>query len=109
MTRNVAGTTRNGAVITSNVAVITRNATVRTRNVGVITRNAAVITRNEAVITQYVNPATSINDTMTYDVMAQGYEVLTPTFRESRLRDNDNITRYDQEIKSYLELSNDLE
>ena len=87
MTRNVDVITRNGAVMTRNVAVMTRN-------VAVMTRNVAVTTRNVAVITQYVNITTLIAVTVTYGVVAQGCEVFTPTFRESRLRDNDNITRY---------------
>jgi hypothetical protein len=100
--------TRNGVVMTRNVAVITRNGVVITRNGAVITRNGVVITRNGVVTTQYINLTTLSAVTITSGVVAQGCEVLTPTFRESRLRDNDNITRYDQTIKPYLELSNDL-
>ena len=76
-----------------------------TRNVAVITRNVAVTTRNGVVITQYINLTTLIVVTVTSGVVAQGCEVFAPTFRESRLRDNDNITRYDQEVKPYLEFS----
>jgi hypothetical protein len=74
-----------------------------------MTRNDAVITCNGVVITQYVNITTIIHTTVTSSAVAQGYEVLAPTFRKSRLRDNDNITRCAEKVKPYLELSGGLE